>query len=96
VHDAEALLNRTLALAAPPERVALSEWADAYRALSSEASAAPDMHRALAENVSKGKPGPKPKNGNELGALRAQFWIVTKITPDPTPCFRFVSRRTAP
>jgi len=37
-----------LALAAPPERVALSEWADTHRILSSEASAAPGPGRTLA------------------------------------------------
>jgi len=46
--NAETLLARVLALAAPPERVALSEWADAYRVLSSEASAAPGPWRTLA------------------------------------------------
>jgi hypothetical protein len=45
--DPEPLLSRTLTLAAPPERIALSEWADANRVLSSEASAAPGEWRTL-------------------------------------------------
>ena len=46
--EPETPLSRVLALAAPPERIALSEWADAYRVLSSEASAATGPWRTLA------------------------------------------------
>jgi phage terminase large subunit GpA-like protein len=46
--EPEPPLSRVLALAAPPERIALSEWADAYRVLSSEASAATGPWRTLA------------------------------------------------
>jgi phage terminase large subunit GpA-like protein len=47
VGDPEAVLERILALAAPPEREPLSQWADAHRVLSSEASAAPGEWRTL-------------------------------------------------
>jgi phage terminase large subunit GpA-like protein len=43
----ETLLESVLALAAPPERTPLSEWADQYRVLSSEASASPGEWRTL-------------------------------------------------
>ena len=43
----ETLLARVLDLAAPPEREPLSQWADAHRVLSSEASAAPGPFRCL-------------------------------------------------
>ena len=45
--DAEKLLDRCLTLAAPPVREPLSEWADANRVLSSEASASPGPWRTL-------------------------------------------------
>lgn len=44
----KAVLGRSLALLAPPERLVLSEWADRHRHLSSEASAAPGPWRTLA------------------------------------------------
>ena len=45
--DVDTLLAHALELAAPPEREPLSEWADKYRVLSSEASAAPGPWRTL-------------------------------------------------
>jgi hypothetical protein len=49
--------SRVLALAAPPERVALSEWADTHRILSSEASAAPGPRGARSRSsVSRSMP----------------------------------------
>jgi phage terminase large subunit GpA-like protein len=45
--NTEGLLGQVLALATPPERIALSDWADAHRVLSSEASAAPGPWRTL-------------------------------------------------
>src|SRR5215472_4941607 len=46
-NEPEPLLSCILTLAAPPERIALSEWADQHRVLSSEASAAPGEWRTL-------------------------------------------------
>ena len=45
--DVDALLARVMDLASPPEREPLSQWADANRVLSSEASASPGPWRTL-------------------------------------------------
>ncbi len=45
--DASLLLSRVRRLLEPPRRVALSEWADQYRRLSSEASASAGPWRSL-------------------------------------------------
>src|SRR5262245_15241640 len=49
--DATAVLRRVRSLLAPPERVRLSQWADEYRQLSSEASASAGPWRSLPYQV---------------------------------------------